>query len=142
MVELPEKWYGSWPFFLLIVTKNNTVHSVIDLEEPEWRAKYEDNIMREPGQWYLARKHDRSVVFALNVEEGEQPYYVLKHVGYLGGVEDNPTQHEMGAFGLGKKRLDGHVDRMWILPNGLVCGGNDLDFFVYQALNKPNPMGS
>jgi hypothetical protein len=57
------------------------------------------------------------------VHEGEQPYYTARHIGF---ATDNGSS-EITAYGLGKKLLDDTVMRIWLLPDGTICGGDDLD---------------
>lgn len=126
---------GDAPYFLLILTKDG--HYVIDVEERGWHARFAD-LMREPGTWYLCRKVDRAVVFSVMVHEGEQPYYVARHIGIATGVGFNPItgrgSPEIIAYGIGKKRRDGHVDRLWIINDGLICAGDDVDQLALEVL--------
>jgi len=126
VLERPATWTGDNPFYLLISLAAGGV--AIDLDAPGWATRYAD-YLRVKSIWYLVRKADEGVVLAVTVNEGEQPYYTARHVGVaqLGrGDDGDPLPvHEVIFFGIGKKRLDGHVDRLWVGPRGLVCGGDD-----------------
>lgn len=124
------KWHDDNPFVLIIV-KDVDEAVIIDLGEPKWLDKYAD-WMRVKSRWFLARKprftDDRPdgplmPVLWLNVEDGDQPYYTARHTG-IAGVD---TQNEVVSYGIGAKRANGAVDRMWVLPNGLICVGEDVD---------------
>ena len=114
------------PYYLLCV-KENSQYVKIDVEEPGWHQTYAE-WMRGRMQWYLVRKSDESVVFGIEVYDGEQPYYAKRHFAELG------TETVEGyAHGIGKKCLDGHTDRLWILPRSeerdgyLITVGDDVD---------------
>lgn len=120
MVEAYGGWLGSNPFYLLLAFPDENVG--IDLDEPAWAAKYAEH-MRRPGQWLLIHKQTGTQVLGLLVTEGDQPYYTARHIGIAGGGGGN----EITAYGLGKKHPDGSVERMWLMPNGMVCLGDDVD---------------
>ena len=117
------------PYRLLILTKDPYTGHDIDLDEPGWATK-NASLMREPATWYLVREADRSIPLSIVVHPGEQPYYTAR----VFASTTNPEQ--IRAYGIGKKRLDGHVDRLWILPNGQICGGDDVDYFAEQLLKE------
>ena len=56
---------------------------------------------------------------------------------------------EVRAYGIGKKRLDGHVDRLWVLPTGVICAGDDVNVLgealaqakLFDMLQKESPNG-
>lgn len=134
------EWQGDRPYFLLIRQYIDDMPSstVVDLDESTWMETYA-HLMRVPGVWMLCDK-ERSQqtgvpvpIFIIQVEEGEQPYFVLKHVklGLLGGGD----QAETLCWGIGKKRRDGFVDRLWLLPNGSVTVGEDV-YWVADRMNK------
>jgi len=118
------EWAGDHPFFLVVHPKGEEATG-IDLDFRGWSTINAD-LMRKPGDWYLFRKGDEFPCLRVHVLPGEQPYYVGKHVGMFGFTGD-AGQREIIAFGIGKKRLDGSVMRLWVLPNGTVCGGEDVD---------------
>ena len=119
-------WLGSNPYYLLIVLASGR-HAEVDLDQSGW-LKWFREYLRAPGQWYLVRKTDRLILATMLVHEGEQPYYVAKHVGFT-VVSDDPNgpRGETTSYGIGKKRLDGHVDRIWIMANGCVTLGDDVE---------------
>jgi hypothetical protein len=132
------EWRGPNPYFLAVRQYERTTGpqgvivnretTVIDLDGP-WLTTYA-HLLRVPGAWMLcdkeksnARKELTPVLFLL-VQEGEQPYYVKKHVGIL--PFGDSFAEEIVCYGIGKKRVDGQVDRMWIMPNGMICAGEDV----------------
>ncbi len=117
------KWKGPNPFYLTIQTAEDG-NVVIDLDENGWLTTYAA-LLRKPGAWMLNHKTVLQTVAIILVQEGEQPYYVARHVGIAFGGSG-----EMIAYGIGKKRLDGHVDRIWVLPNGVICAGDDVEPLV------------
>ena len=119
-------WLGPNPYYLLIVLDSSR-HAEIDLDQHQW-MQFFANYLRAPGQWYLVRKTDRVILATMLVYEGEQPYYVARHVGFT-SVSGNPEgpKGETINYGIGKKRLDGHVDRIWIMANGCVTLGDDVE---------------
>jgi hypothetical protein len=121
-------WGGETPFFLIIEIEETGERIGVDLDSP-WtttHAKY----LREPGTWWLTDKDSSRVVMAVIVEPGDQPYFTKHHVGNL------MVQRELVAFGLGKKRADGTMVRNWLLPNGIICGGDDVDIIASRMLNQ------
>ena len=108
-------WAGDCPFFLIIElrVKPDTGHVGIDLDFPGW-AKGNKAILREPGIWWLMSKVTGTPVMALTVDDGDQPYFTRHHVGNV------HTGAELVAYGMGKKRPGGVVERVWLLPNGAV----------------------
>lgn len=139
-----QEWQGDTPVFLVIRADEATVP--IDLDEPGW-AKSHEEWMRVPGIWQLLDKSGQ-VRLQVVVFPGEQPYYTARHVGIAGSGGSN----EITAYGIGKKvpaiyefleendargdplppvrhlvKAGDHV-RLWLLPDGSVCGGDtDLD---------------
>lgn len=133
---MPDQFAGDNPYVLIVVTSDET--ALIDLDETGWAKRY-GHLMRAPGRWILGRKTDSTPILTLAVSDGEQPYYTSHVVGVallpppdaLGMTTsqalDLRSRSEIRAYGIGKKRLDGHVDRMWILPSGAICTGDDVD---------------
>lgn len=126
-------WAGESPFFLVITTEDGG--HMVDVDEPGWMSEV-PGLMRAPGEWLLVAKrvHDRPdgvPVLVMRVSEGEQPYYSRHTVGIAVGPGSGG---EMVVYGIGKKRLDGHTDRMWTLPTGTVCAGDDVDKIVVDIL--------
>jgi hypothetical protein len=124
-------WLGPNPYYLMIILalgpgESSQSVAEIDLDQNDWATFYA-RFMRRPGQWYLARKDSRVIVATMVVREGEQPYYVAKHVGFTSTGGDGGPRGETTNYGIGKKRLDGHVDRIWIMANGCVTLGDDVE---------------
>lgn len=126
MLELPD-WDGDHPLFLLLALDEGWV--AVDLDEKGWIAKLGER-MREPGTWHLCRKlpDGFSILFSMAVLPGEQPYYVARHIGQV-GVKDGVAQ-EVVCYGIGKKRVDGFVDRIWLLPNDQIVVGDNVELFA------------
>jgi hypothetical protein len=114
------EWLGEHPFYLVIQTaaRGNTV---VDIDERGWATTYAD-LMRAPGAWLLHEKVSGRAVAAILVRPGEQPYFTVKHTGIAFGGSG-----ELAAYGIGKKRTDGHIDRIWVFANGMVCAGDDVE---------------
>ena len=119
---------GPLPFFLLI-TRPNGESVEIDLEENQWMKTYAE-WMRGASRWYLTTKPTPQVPahvwLAVNVRDGDQPYYTARHIVRIKGRNAGA---QITAYGIGAKRIEGHTDRLWIMPNGIVCGGEDADAF-------------
>jgi hypothetical protein len=129
-------WAGETPFYVIIEAANGA-RFVIDLDEPGWMSEI-DGLMRLPGTWVLMVKrfHDRPdgvPMLAVVVGEGDQPYYTKHTVGIAVGPGAGGT---LAAYGIGKKRLDGTTERMWIMPNGVVCSGDDVDIIGVEMLQS------
>lgn len=116
---LNREWCGEAPFFLVIQTDQD---HIIDLDEPQWAKTYK-KLLRAPGTWALMHKEGRRHPLLMVVHPGDQPYYTARHVGITSSAGGN----EITAYGIGKKRPDGSMVRMWMMPNGTVCGGDDVD---------------
>lgn len=117
---MADEWLGTHPFYLLIQVAGRG-NTVIDIDETQWMVKHAD-LMREQGAWLLNLKENYQTVAIVLVGPGEQPYFTIKHTGIAFGGSG-----EIAAYGIGKKRVDGHVDRIWVLPNGVVCTGDDVE---------------
>lgn len=129
---MPRKWADDNPYFLLIVSTEDDKNVQIDLGRPGW-AKTHKRWMRKPAWWYLARKTTGQIALAMIVREGEQPYYTKRHVGQFDFARGR--HRETACHGIGKKRLDGHVDRLWILPDQIaVCGGDDVEALAMEVV--------
>ena len=120
-------WKGDTPFFLIIEPADGVGGNIgIDLDTG-WIEPNREN-MRRPGMWLLMDKAAGRPLFVLSVEEGDQPYFTRHHVGNL------MAGTEVVAIGIGKKKVDGTMVRLWILPNGMVCGGDDVDDIASRML--------
>ena len=129
VIEVEAGWKGETPFFLIIELdeKPSTGNVGIDLDQPGWHAANAE-YMRMPATWWLVHKQTRQPVMGLIVHQGDQPYFTRHHVGNL------MAHRELVAFGMGKKCADGTMVRNWILPNGIVCGGDDVDIIASRML--------
>jgi len=127
---LPDKGFhatsGAIPFYLHIVRPNGEFVE-INLEEGGWMTTYAE-WMRGRARWYLMSKPSPEVParpwLAVEVQEGDQPYYTARHIVRVKGINAGA---QITVYGIGAKRASGHTDRMWILPNGLICSGEDVD---------------
>lgn len=121
-MEKPSSWADEVPVYLVLSDGNEEL--VIDLGEREWATTYAD-WMRRPGRWVLVDKATDAPLLLVLVAEGEQPYYARRNVSNTAaeGVW-------LSAYGIGKKRLDGHVDRLWYVYPGIVLGGDDVEEFL------------
>lgn len=129
ITEIEAGWSGETPFFLMIELdpKPPEGNIGIDLDTP-WHSLHADK-MRLPGTWWLVHKQTRRPMMAVVVHDGDQPYFTRHHVGNL------MAGRELVAFGMGKKCADGTMVRNWILPNGVICGGDDVDILASRMLN-------
>ena len=96
--------------------------------------------MRKPGRWYLVDKATNVMPVAMLVEEGDQPYYVARHVGMGSGVRENTIQSETVAYGIGKKRPDGTVERLWHFYEGVTVTGEDVYAFGIEVAKTMNAL--
>ena len=119
-------FHGDSPFFLVLELGERKVG--IDLDEGMWTEKYAEHL-REPGSWWLVHKQSQRAMMGLIVDPGDQPYFVKRHVGNL------MSSAEVVAYGLGKKRANGEMVRIWLLPNGMICGGDDVDIIASRMVN-------
>ena len=130
-----QQWHGDNPYYLMIRhaqdSDGKVVITVVDLDEKGWATTHKE-LMRKPGRWYLVHKEFQAIHLAMVVEEGDQPYYVARHVGIGSGV--GVTQAEVIAYGIGKKRPSGHVERLWRFPQGLTVTGDDVNPLGIEVL--------
>lgn len=120
------------PYYLGIVTDTEGVK--IDLDETGWATTYAD-WMRRPAVWFLMEKATDQPVLSVWVHEGDQPYYTARHVGITGSAGGN----EIVAYGIGKKTVSGDMVRVWLMPNGVVCGGDDVDELGVRMVRAMGP---
>ena len=133
IIPLPDnEWADDNPYYLAIADDKGGVQ--IDLGESGWATTYAE-WLRRPAYWFLIAKGSTQVVLTVVVNEGDQPYYTARHVGVTGSAGSN----EVIAYGIGKKRPDGHVDRLWVMPNGVVCGGDDVDPLGVKMVRSLGP---
>lgn len=125
-------WLDANPFYLLIVHGDGRIIEQ-DLAERGWIKKLEEaNLLWKPGDWYLVRKAGGIIALTMVVHDGERPYYVARHVGWT-----SPTgSDETVVYGIGKARLDGHTDRLWVMANGAVTLGDDVGEIALRILKQ------
>jgi hypothetical protein len=141
------EWADDNPFFLLLNALDTNPdgtrdYLVLDVGVPGWQATRAE-WLRRPAEWYLCAKSERRVVLAQIVYAGEYPYYVQRHIGQAAG----PLRREISVYGIGKrvpavyrqvprpnsKKTKSvlvspeRIDRLWVLPHGVVCGGEDVE---------------
>lgn len=126
-------WSDANPYWLQI-WRPEGIKQDIDLGESGWMRTYAE-WMRGRARWMMVDKQTGRSVFVLDVFDGEQPYYTARHVGIAGSGGSN----EIIAYGIGKKRLDGHTDRLWVLPTGEVCAGDDVDTLGHSIVLQIGP---
>jgi len=153
-VEVPVEgnagWQGDFPFYLVIEPRDQGNGNIgIDLDEPGWIERNKE-VMRTPATWLLFMKQTGRPIFCLVVEDGDQAYFVRRHIGNL------MVGSEIVAVGIGKRtppvfeerpRRRGKVTtmipvkvrdevmvRLWLLPNGIVCGGDDVELVAGRML--------
>lgn len=128
-------WLDENPFYLMIVLADGRF-AEIDLAERGWLVRYgEAGFLRSPGMWYLVRKVGQVIAAMVAVHEGDQPYYVAKHVGFTSVSGDGPSGETI-VYGIGKKRVDGTTDRLWLLSNGTFTVGEDIDQIASTLLRQ------
>jgi hypothetical protein len=121
-------WHGEFPFYLVIEPTDNANGNIgIDLDETGW-VETNKVAMRAPGTWWLYHKDSGRPLLCVIVEEGDQPFFVKHHVGNL------MAGSEVIAIGLGKKTVKGEAVNLWLLPNGVICGGDDVDVVASRML--------
>lgn len=140
VTDVSQGWEGENPFFLLIVeapvaSRPTTLSTIIDLDHLGWVSSNAE-LMRVPGIWMLLHKSSPNrPVLVVWVNEGEQPYYTQRHIGLTGSGGSN----EVSAYGIGKKGVDGTMTRLWVLPDGSICGGDDVDTIGVRMVQSLGP---
>lgn len=126
-------WADDNPFYLVVSPSGHgPERAVIDLGTP-WLTTHAE-YLRIPALWELVYKETGTTMIAVNVYEGEQPYYSAHHVGVTGA-----GTNEIVAYGIGKKRRDGETIRLWLLPNGAFCFGDDVDTLGVRLVHQLGP---
>jgi hypothetical protein len=121
-------WLGDNQFFLVAEPADRSRGNVgIDLDQGGWVEQHKE-LMRQPGTWLLYHKASGRPIFCVILEEGDQFYYTVRHVGNL------MAGSEVQAVGVGKKHADGRTLNMWLLPNGVICGGDDVEEIASRML--------
>ena len=119
-------WDGESPFFL-VFERGPADNVGIDIDTPGWIEANKD-LFRAPGVWLMMIKASRRPVFAVVLDEGDQFFFVKRHTGNL------MAGREVISYGMGKKTADGLPVNLWLLPNGTVCGGDDVDLLASRML--------
>jgi len=127
-------WTGENPYYLIIISNGPEDIHHVDLDEPGWIETL-GPLMRAPGFWYLVRKADAARPLVLVVHPGEQPYYTARHFGVVGSGGSN----EITVYGIGKKKVDGSMVRLWTFLDGPICGGDDIDDLAIAAIKAMGP---
>lgn len=121
-------WAGGTPIYLIVVpTGQDPV--LIDVDVPGWQETNEA-VLASQATWHMMHK-TTGLVFTLIAWEGERASYVARHIG-RGLMSENRV--ELIAYGIGKERRDGHFDRLWLLPNGQICTGDDVEQLAISIL--------
>ena len=150
----PVEWADDNPYFLLLVAfganeAGEREFLILDVGKSGWMTIHAD-WLRRPAEWYLCEKAgERRVVATQIVYTGDQPYYVKRHVGQIGMASGEGRA--LVVHGIGKKvpavYREGktkrskvlvsseRTDRIWILPSGAVCGGEDVEAIALAALS-------
>ncbi len=141
------EWVDDNPYFLLLVAmekkEDGTQESLIlDVGLTGWMVTYAD-WLRRPAEWYLCEKVDpQRAIAAQLVYDGDKPYYLKRHIGQMQlgtGRHRSIEVHGIGkrvpaVYRTGKRKNSSPVlvtpertDRIWIMPHGVVCGGEDVE---------------
>lgn len=127
-----EGWIGNSPFWLKCETPSDG-NVGIDVDQKGWMDEYYD-LVRKPGTWFLMEKRRRRPLFVVLLEAGDELYFAKRHVG------DVMTAQEIVAYGIGKKKPDGRLERLWLLPNGVACVNDDVDPLGARMLSRYGPV--
>lgn len=122
-----QDWQGDSPFWLMCQTPADG-NVGIDIDAADW-IEANKPLMRSPGTWFLMAKRTGTALFSVVLDEGDQFYFAKRHVGNV------MTAREIVAYGIGKKKADGVPVNLWMLPNGVVCGGDDVDTLGARVLS-------
>lgn len=126
-------WAGGNPFYISVEPLDGINPPIqLDLDSP-WMTEHAD-YLRIPALWQLILKSSNVTLIAMYVYDGEQPYYTARHIGVTGG-----GTNEIVAYGIGKKVNNDIVNRMWVLPNGTFCSGDDVDRLGVQLVHQLGP---
>ena len=132
MVNLPETWQGTSPYFVLVL-RDGEPH-IIDVDERGWVQRHAE-LLRCISTWHLCSKEPQGIVFSIVIGEGEQAYYRARHFK-RDLLHSGETQAHITAYGIGKRRRDGHTDSLWIFPTGQICAGDDVNIFGQAILAR------
>ena len=120
-------WVGDNPFWLLFERPGDEGNVGVDLDAGGW-IEANKGLLRSPGTVHLMAKRTNRSLFIVLMEEGDQFYYTKRHVGNL------MAGREVVAYGIGKKKADGSTVNLWLMPNGTVCGGADVDVLAARMI--------
>jgi hypothetical protein len=122
-------WDGDSPFFLIFEPAAVGEGNVgIDLDTAGW-IETNKPYFRAPGTWSLCSKVKMVPLLSVILEEGDQFYFTKRHTGKAGGAVG-----EIVSYGIGKKMVGGATVNLWLLPNGAVCGGDDVDTLALRMI--------
>lgn len=133
--EIAAEWQGPTPWFLMILPTDGSEGIRIDLDEPNWATTNAAWMRRDNCVWTLIHKQGEFQALAVWVHPGDQPYYTARHVGLAMAT----SNAEIVAYGIGKKRPDGSTHRLWVLPTGIICGGDDVDDLGLRLVRQMGP---
>ena len=119
---ITREWMSDDPFYLQVVRPDGS-DQIIDVAEYGWHATYAE-WMRGRLRWYLMRKLDGFAVMVVDVADGDQPFYYRHTVERLKGIN---AGMKLVSHCIGAKRVSGHEDRIYVLPNGIICTATDID---------------
>lgn len=122
----PVSWQGDSPFFLRVDPEDGG-NLMVDIDEGGWIEKNKVH-MRSPGTWFLMAKRTNRPLFSVVLNEGDQFYFTKRHVG------DLMAGREVLCYGIGKKKANGTPVNLWLLPNGVICGGDDVDTLAARMM--------
>jgi len=120
-------WVGDNPFWLMFERPGDEGNIGVDLDAGGW-IEANKELLRSPGTVHLMAKRTKRSLFIVLMEEGDQFYYAKRHIGNL------MAGSEVVAYGIGKKKSDGTTVNLWLMPNGTVCGGNDVDVLAARMI--------
>lgn len=133
----PIEWAGDTAFYLIFEPPDGQ-NIGIDVDAQGWIAANQE-LFRTPGTWLLMSKQALAVekqprpLFVVFIRRGDQFYYTKRHTGVVGGATA-----EVIALGIGKKQSDGKTVNLWLMPNGMICGGDDVDYLSQRMMGlKP-----
>jgi hypothetical protein len=130
-----DEWFDDNPYFVLLTAlepNENGMNDflILDVGEPQWQVVHSE-WLRRPATWYLCEKAGaKNVKLAQIVFEGDQPYYVKRHIGQI--MVGSGQGRSLIAYGIGKKvpareNNEARTERLWLLPGGVVCAGDDVE---------------
>lgn len=119
---ITREWLSDEPFYLHVVSVDGR-EQIIDVAEHRWHKTYSE-WMRGHLRWYLMRKLDGFPVMVIYVKGGDQPFYYRHTVQRVKGIN---AGMKLTSYCIGAKRTDGTEDRIYVLPNGIMCTATDVD---------------